>query len=68
MARYEHDDGDWFRVPKTLMQQCCSCGLVHAIDFRQHKKEGLQMRFTRDERATSAARRSRKKNVVIVDE
>lgn len=67
MARYEHDDGNWFLVPKQLRQQCCSCGLIHVIDFHQ-KKDGLHMRFKRDERATAAARRSRKKNVVIVDE
>lgn len=68
MPRYEQDDGEWFRVPKELMQQCCSCGLVHAIKFRQHKVDGLQMRFIRDERATAAARRPRKKKVIIIDE
>lgn len=42
--------------------QCCSCGLVHKIDFyvthwgRGHK---VKMRVFRDERATAAGRRKR---------
>lgn len=71
MARYVEDgpEGDWFAFTLAggVRQQCCSCGLVHEIEFRR-KGGKLQMRFMRNERATGAARRSRKRKVVIVDE
>lgn len=59
MSKYEQvHDGQWFAVRKRgHKNQCCSCGLVHNIDYRI--KDGLQeIRFTTDRRATAAVRRA----------
>ena len=69
MVSYAQDDGEWF-APKRrgFRHQCCSCGLIHEIDFRTNARGQIEIRFTRHERATAAARRSRKKKVVLIDE
>lgn len=64
---------EWVQ-PKArgFKMQCCDCGLVHVMDFRhvvQVTKDyvlptrggKVQFRAARDERATAAARRERKK-------
>jgi hypothetical protein len=77
-GKYVQDeaDGEWFdfTFKHGVRQQCCSCSLVHDIAFRwvtdKRTRSGrrMQMRFIRHERATAAARRNLKKNVVIVEE
>lgn len=50
-------DGEWF-APRMrgYRMMCCDCGLVHRFDFRK-TDDGIEMRGSRDERATAAARR-----------
>lgn len=68
MARHEPlKDGDWIRPTRRgFKEQCCDCGLVHRMDFRI-VDGSVEFRVFRDKRATSAARRVRRKAVVIVD-
>lgn len=70
-GKYVHDeaDGEWFdfTLVDGVRQQCCDCGLIHDILVRR-KGRRLQMRFVRHERATSSARRFKKKRVIIVEE
>ena len=65
-SKYVEDQGEWF--PFTLKggtrQQCCGCGLTHDIEVRR-KGRRYEVRILRHERATAAARRARKKTVVI---
>lgn len=58
-------DGDWVRpVMRGYKMRCCDCGLVHRFNFkvikwgRGHK---VLLQPFRDERATAAGRRGRKK-------
>ena len=62
-------DGEWFPVTLKhgVRQMCCGCSLVHTLEFRRRGR-CLEMRFVRHERATAAARRARKKTVVIADD
>jgi hypothetical protein len=66
--KYVEDQGEWF--PFTLKegarQQCCGCGLTHDILVRRVGRR-YEMRIARHERATAAARRARKKTLVIAD-
>ena len=58
-------------IKKGYKLMCCDCGLVHKIDFRHviringkfiaSKGGKVQFRVWRDNRATAAARRHRKK-------
>lgn len=67
MAKYCTKVEDWFTPkPKGFRLQCCSCGLVHAIDFRIVAGK-VQMRLKRHERATSASRRAKVKKLVVDD-
>jgi len=54
-------DGDWHRpVMRGWRMLCCSCSLVHIINFRiVGKHVELQARVCK--RATAAARRRKKK-------
>lgn len=66
--KYGTDCEEWFSPKyRGFRQQCCSCGLVHVIDFRIKDGE-IEIRFKRHERATAAVRRTKKKSVVIVDD
>lgn len=68
MAKYPHCEDGWFPVYKRGFRlKCCSCGLVHTIDFK-HKDDTLFLKIDRHEGATKAARRAIRKTVVIVDE
>lgn len=62
-------EGAWFplSLKDGVRQQCCGCGLTHDLKFRRRGVR-LEMRFVRHERATAAARRVRKKTVVIADD
>ena len=57
--------GEWIRpVKRGYKMACCDCGLVHRLDF-EHVRWGrgrkILIRAFRDERATAAIRRERKK-------
>ncbi|WP_316191593.1 MULTISPECIES: hypothetical protein [unclassified Bradyrhizobium] len=59
-ARYRRlVDGEWVRpVRRGLIDQCCGCGLVHAVDFTI--EDGvLFFRARVDRRLTAAARRTK---------
>jgi hypothetical protein len=50
-------DGEWIRPKKRQFREmCCDCHLVHDLDFRIIDGE-IEFRATRNNRATSAARR-----------
>jgi hypothetical protein len=50
-------DGDWVLITRrNHRHMCCDCALVHVIDIRDCK-DGTEVRFRRDNRATAAARR-----------
>jgi hypothetical protein len=57
---YQVTDGEWLRVVKRkFREQCCDCGLIHVVDFRV-RDNAMEVRATRDDRATAASRRSGK--------
>lgn len=50
-------DGEWTTpVRKGFKEQCCSCALIHVVDYRIVDGK-IQFRATVDARATAAARR-----------
>ena len=56
--------GDWIQPMhrRGFKMQCCDCGLVHSVDFRLVIRQGrkvLQLRTSRDNRATGQIRRHR---------
>lgn len=54
---YVATDGEWIEVPKRgFKEQCCSCALVHKVDYRVVDGK-IQFRAIVDNRATAAARR-----------
>ena len=56
---YQITDGEWIIIPRRgFKEQCCSCGLVHRLNFRINAKGQLEVQTFRDERATSAVRRA----------
>jgi hypothetical protein len=65
-SRYDQVwDGDWWTLPKKMDMQCCDCGLVHSVYFRIRTEGGqpfLEMRMDRNERATAAVRRVKKRS------
>lgn len=59
MSYYQITDGEWLAVPKRgFKEQCCSCGLVHRVNFRITDKGAIEIQTFRDERATAAVRRA----------
>ena len=54
-------DGDWCEVyMRNQMIACCDCHLVHIHDFRivkKGKRQIIEMRIRRAQRATAALRR-----------
>lgn len=67
---------EWVQpTPRGYKFQCCDCGLVHRLDFRQMLGDRefatnlrIQFRAYRDNRATAAVRReARKKGVLLVE-
>jgi len=68
--KYVQDEGEWFllSLEDGVRQMCCSCSLVHDIEFRKTRK-GIEMRFLRNERATAAARRKHRHRMrIVIDE
>jgi hypothetical protein len=56
---YHVSDGEWIAVPKRgFKEQCCSCGLVHRLNFRVIDGR-IHIQVFRDGRATNGARRRR---------
>jgi hypothetical protein len=56
---YQITDGEWVIIPRRgFKEQCCSCGLVHRLNFRINAKGQLEVQTFRDERATAAVRRA----------
>ena len=48
-------------IPDNYNLRCCDCGLTHRLQFRIY--DGMvQFRARRDNRATAATRREKKKN------
>ncbi len=60
MRRKYHQviDGEWLRPQmRGFREQCCSCGLVHIVDYRVIDGRVVEFRATQDARATAAVRR-----------
>ena len=56
---YHVGNGEWITVPRRgFKEQCCDCGLVHKLNFKVNAKGQIEIQTTRDERATSAVRRT----------
>ena len=67
MAKYKqhYDDDGWFSPNcKSFRQMCCDCSLVHVWSFRIKDGE-VQVKIVRNERATAAARRSKRRVMVV---
>lgn len=60
--RYDNvKPGAWVTpIHRGYKMRCCDCGLVHTMDFRI-TPVGVQFRVFRDNRATAANRRKRKR-------
>lgn len=62
---YEEEDTGWTEwvepVRKGYKMCCCDCNLVHNLNFRIHKGK-IQFQVQRNNRATAACRRKKKKN------
>lgn len=57
MKYYQVKDGEWIQPRrKNYKDCCCSCGLVHDVDFRIHKGK-IQFRSFINNRATAQVRR-----------
>lgn len=55
----EQIDGEWVRPShKGFRMMCCSCSLVHKVNFRIGEGGAVEYQMFRDERATGAARRA----------
>ena len=69
MARYKQPEaGEWVQpTPEGYKFACCDCGLVHRLDFRVVRlprvphEYRVQFRAFRDNRATAAVRREKRK-------
>ena len=66
--RYDEvKNGEWMELGSKWRLACCECGLTHDLEFRvsdepsDESKASLQVRVSRNERATSAIRRGMKK-------
>jgi hypothetical protein len=51
-------DHEWFRPGRRLWVSCCDCALIHVQELRLTGRF-IEMRLTRDDRATAAARRGK---------
>lgn len=60
--KYEDARSDeWFALARRGNKiACCDCGLVHAVDVRLRGRT-VEVRFARDERATAAIRRGKRR-------
>lgn len=54
-------DGEWLRFARKGHRiACCDCGLVHVVEFAVVDGK-VDVRFSRDNRATAAMRRGKNK-------
>jgi predicted amidophosphoribosyltransferase len=54
-------DGEWWKCGMKFHLICCDCGLTHS--FVLHKKKGrMWIKVNRNERATAAVRREKRKH------
>lgn len=63
-SEYQLIGDGWEDVPKRMELACCDCSLVHSIVFRVRMiedKPKLQWKVDRNERATAAMRRHKKR-------
>jgi hypothetical protein len=54
-------DKVWFKPTRSFRLACCSCGLVHDIDFRLKPRGNgieIEMRMNNHPKATAARRRT----------
>ena len=59
---FQIKDGEWFSpTMRGHKFMCCDCSLVHILDFQRIEGGGIRLRARRDNRATAAARRGKKK-------
>ena len=67
MSRYDKpESGQWVQpVRRGYKLACCDCGLVHRVNRKQNSRGHTLVQMFRDERATSARRRSRKLRYAI---
>lgn len=61
-STYDHlTEGDKFEIDpdrEMVSVRCCDCDLVHDLEVIRHRKSRkVTLKFSRDERATSACRR-----------
>ncbi len=59
-------EGEWVQpVSRGYKFMCCDCGLVHRVNFRTlpygNGRRKIQFQGFRDNRATAAARRARRR-------
>ena len=61
------EDGEWIEPTRRFIDQCCSCGLTHIIDFevvdkdkKKIKGATVQFKLRIDQRKTAASRRKLK--------
>lgn len=60
-AYEEVEDGEWLAFARSGHRiACCDCGLVHDVEFAVTAGK-VEMRFTRNNRATAARRRAKNK-------
>ena len=58
----EAEDGVWIRpVARGHRHACCDCDLVHVVDYRITEDGAVEFRARRDNRATAAMRRKKKR-------
>jgi hypothetical protein len=61
MTYRQVQDGEWVQpVRRGYKMACCDCSLVHRVDFRVVNGR-VQFRAYRDNRATAAKRRGKRK-------
>ena len=53
------EEGTWVFITKRAHRlMCCSCALVHDVDYREKTKGWLEVRYRINRRATAAARKA----------
>jgi len=58
VSHYKREkDGEWFKVKRIHRLMCCDCKLVHDVQFRLGKNNQIEMKATRNNRATGQTRR-----------
>lgn len=53
------EDGKWYKLGHAQLHECCSCGLVHQVDYKLERGVIFE-RWRQDARETTKARKARK--------